>query len=185
MALALSACGGSDSSPVVGETGPVTYVDFNEMSIDAQTLSSQYIETDGRLLIERSSAENLPTTGAASYYGFVTGTLEGQGLIGQIAVTADFEGDAITGTASNFIHETNGAYSGTLTAAGLVRTEAHMVITQFSATLEGTLSNDGNDYVTEIALEGDFLTADHAAIGGNVVGYVGDDFLVGGFAAER
>ena len=180
---ALTACGSNGSDDTPG--GPVTYTNFADISADADALSGTYVEDDGTLLATRTLEAELPTTGAVEYNGFVTGDVGGSSLVGQIALTADFDGDAISGTASNFIHETAGDYTGTLDATGAVSATAPVGVPQFSATLEGDLTNAGTIHATTIALEGDFLGTDYGAIGGEALGLVGADFVSGNFAAEQ
>jgi len=185
---ALTACGsnGSDDTPPPTTGGPVTYTNFADISADADALSSTYVEDDGTLLATRTLEAELPTTGAVEYNGFVSvSDTANDSLVGQIALTADFVTTDISGTASNFIHEVDGEYTGTLSATGTVSAAAPVGVTQFSATLEGDLTNAATVHGTTIALEGDFLGTDYRAIGGEALGLVGADFMSGNFAAEQ
>ena len=54
----------------------------------------------------------LPTTGTATYTGYVGGDVAGDTLIGELSLTANFTGGGtVEGTATNFQHEVDGAYS--------------------------------------------------------------------------
>ena len=189
---ALTACGsnGSDDTPPPTTGGSVTYTSFAEISADADALSSTYVEDDGTLLAKRTLEAELPTTGAVEYNGFisVSDDMSGENLVGQIALTADFDAaaDAISGTASNFIHETNVVYTGDLTVTdGEIRANAPTGDYQFRASLEGQLSDGVTTYDTVIGLDGNFLGTDYSAIGGEALGLVGADFMSGNFAAEQ
>jgi hypothetical protein len=183
-ATTLSACGGGDDS-ANDVDAVIDYTSFGGIRTDATELSDQYISTNGTLAIATSLESDLPVTGSAVYSGFAIASMTGPVMIGQLSIEADFATASINGTAWNFIHEINGAYTGMLTADGLLTPGATSAIPQISATLEGTLQNNNQFFPTTIALEGYFLGAEYLAISGNADGFVGDEFISGIFAAEQ
>ncbi len=184
--LVLSACGGSGSS----DESTSSYGTFDEIDADATMAIGAYLDgsVDLQSGVSVTDAGNLPS-GSVAYTGFVTGTVDDAALIGTVALTANFATNAVAGSATDFFHETDGAYTGTLSGNGLVNTAATGSTPQVTATLDGNLSNGGNTYATTLAFDGDFLTLggiEATAIAGLVEGDVGgmtyDDGL---FAAEN
>jgi hypothetical protein len=180
----LSACGGGDDNASEVDA-VIDYTSFGGIQTDATGLTGQYISTNGTLAMAPSLESDLPVTGSAEYNGFVVASITGSEMIGQLSIETDFATASVNGTAWNFIHEVNGAYTGTLSADGILTSGATSAIPQISATLEGALQNDGQIFPTTIALEGYFLGTDYLAIGGNADGFVGDEFASGIFAAEQ
>ena len=91
----------------------------------------------------------MPTSGGATYNGYVTGTFTpsagtSDSLIGDATLTADFTpgaANAVSGTLSNFAAGNDPTLSGTLT----VGTSGLIVGNAFNATINGTLSGYGPD----------------------------------------
>lgn len=179
----LTGCGGGGDSEV--DT-------FSRMEADARAAAAGYVDPDtGALLAaERSS---LPASGTASYDGYVGGEVDGAGLIGELSLDVTFgvgDNGTITGSATNFQHETDGAYTGTLTVSGgNILPGAPGAEDTVAADLGGTLSNGGTAYSTDIALDGAFMGGTGAetpdAIGGSALGTVGTDLFDGIFIVKR
>jgi hypothetical protein len=183
-ATTLSACGGGDDN-ANDVDAVIEYSSFVGIQTDAAELTDQYISTNGTLAIAPSLESDLPVTGSAEFNGFVVASISGSEMIGQLSIEANFATASVNGTAWNFIHEVNGAYTGTLSADGILTPGATSAIPQISATLEGTLQNNSQFLPTTIALEGDFLGTEFLAIGGNADGFIGGEFASGIFAAEQ
>jgi hypothetical protein len=183
-ATTLSACGGGDAN--ANEVDAVIdYTSFVGIQTDATELTGPHISANGILANAPSLEGDLPATGSVEYNGFVVVSMTGYEMIGQLSIETDFATASVNGTAWNFIHEVNGAYTGTLSADGMLTPGATAAIPQISATLEGALQNGGQIFSTAIALEGNFLGTDYLAIGGNADGFVGGEFASGIFAAEQ
>ena len=149
--------------------------DFSEMSAAAVAMAENFVDLDtgASIAVER---DDLPDNATAQYNGYVGGTLGDDGFIGELTLDVDFDpGDtgSITGSATGFQHEVDGAYTGTLTLnLGNIRPGQSL-----AGDLEGTLSNGGNDYATDILLDGSFFGGAPAevptAVGGAAFGEVG------------
>ncbi|WP_411889029.1 hypothetical protein [Yoonia sp. SDW83-1] len=185
----LAGCSNDDGG---GSTTP-DYTSFAEIEPDAAAMQSSYTDSNGALLmgITPATAMDIPDSGSATYNGFIGGEIGGSDLIGQLTINAAFAaGDgSITSSATGFFHETDGAYTGTLTGTGILVQDPPMGVSQVQTDIDGTLSNGGTDYVTAIALEGSIIAngADPiGAIAGTADGNVGGNFLDDGvFSAER
>ncbi len=185
----LAGCSNDDGG---GSTTP-DYTSFAEIEPDAAAMQSSYTDSNGALLmgITPATAMDIPDSGSATYNGFISGEIGGSDLIGQLTINAAFAvGDgSITSSATGFYHETDGAYTGTLTGTGILVQDPPMGVSQVQTDIDGTLSNGGTDYVTAIALEGSVIAngADPiGAIAGTADGNVGGNFLDDGvFSAER
>ncbi len=89
----LAACGGSSSGG--GQFGASPDALFNSL-VDLQSLQGEWA------IASDDSVNN--ATGTADYTGFVNvgGGEELVGYLGQLAITADFSGDTVSGSAGNF-----------------------------------------------------------------------------------
>ncbi|KEO56510.1 hypothetical protein [Thioclava pacifica] len=152
-AAALAGCGGSGGTTLT--TAP-TY---------AQLLDRATTMADDTGVIDSNTGELIgtertvvPTSGTADYKGYVGGEVDGGGFIGELTLTADFSGGgSVSGSATNFQHETNGAYTGAL-AMPSTGISANLAGDQeFAGTLSGDLTNDGTVNATNIALTGYFF----------------------------
>lgn len=184
---ALPALGGCDE---LEPNGAANYASFAEISVDAVAMQDKYVDVDGDLLpgLTPADAADIPTTGTGTYSGFVSGDVDGSQLIGQLTMDANFATNAVDSEAWNFIHETDGAYAGTLAGSGIVARTPPPGGSQVTSNLTGTLTNGGTDYVTSLTLEGDLLLyglSPVGAIAGETEGFVGSDTFDGRFAAER
>ncbi|MBU2888875.1 hypothetical protein [Celeribacter halophilus] len=104
--------------------------------------------------------------------------------IGELALTADFDENTITGTADNFAlyvsdtDELEGTLSGELTVDG------DITGTTMEASLQGDLVEGGDSNVVDMTMEGTFYDANgDLAVTGEVYGYIDDEEADGGFAA--
>ncbi len=184
LGLALTACGGSGSD----EEATSSYSSFDQIDADAVVTIGTYVEDNGDIIGDLTDAGTL-TTGSAAYAGFVRGEVDGATLTGTLTMDANFATGAVIGSATDFFHETDGAYDGTLSGTGVVNTGATGAIPHVTATLDGDLTNGSDTFDTTLALDGYFLTVggvDAAAIAGEVEGSVGTTtFDDGLFAAEQ
>lgn len=132
--------------------------------------------------INYTALSGVPTTGSASYRGYLSGELSNvsddlpDNLIGNLTIDIQF-GTAlsVTGTATNFFDEDNNAVSGSLSLSGgqLDRTGNPNQDATFVLLADGLLTDDDGDQMDLASqLEGDFLGAQHNALGGAVFGRV-------------
>ena len=185
-AIALAAgCASNDND----DTDPGNNVpkSFATLSAEATAMADTIVnlDTGESLAAER---DDLPDDATAQYTGYVGGLLDGDGFIGELTLDVDFNpGDSgtITGGATGFQHETDGAYTGSLVLNG-----GNILGASIAGGLEGTLNNGGTDYVTDIQLDGSFFGGAPAqvptVVGGAAFGEVGlgADNFTGGFVAD-
>ncbi len=172
------------------DTTSQTYSSFADIDADATAMQAKYTDANGDLLssVTRAQPSDNPDTGSATYTGFVGGDVAGADLVGQLTVDADFAAGTLNSSATDFHHETQGAYSGSLSGTGVLLQTPPMGVPQVSANLDGTLSNGGTDFATSIAIEGDIVndgTDAAGAMAGLADGTVGSDMFTGTFAAEN
>ena len=147
-----------------------------------------------------TSLSSLPTNGTATYDGHFSGQLANttdsvtDTLIGAMTLNVGFQTNTVqvSGSARDFVDGDNNALSGQLTfsAGSLDRGGNPSSDATLRMTASGTLTDtQGRDLVFGTRLEGDFLGAGHAAIGGEVLGSVTvngvDQDFDGGFIAAR
>ena len=168
---------------------------FTALSDAAVTMATGLVDLDTgqSLAAERT---NLPESGGATFTGYVGGDVGGEGLIGELTLNTSFTGadsGSFTGSATGFQHETDGAYTGTLT----VDPVTSFVIPgagsgdpdELAVDLAGDLENGGTVFATDLTLEGSFFGgADNGsdnptAVGGAAFGDVGADSFDGAFVA--
>lgn len=181
----LAGCGGGG-----GDDAP-TAPTYAEMDAAATTAATGIINLDTGDMIA-DERKNLPTTGSATYTGYVGGDVDGSTLIGELSLTANFTGTGtVSGSATNFQHEVDGAYTGSLTMPSTGINPNLDGDQEFAGTLTGTLANGGTDYDTDITLTGYFAggTDDTVvvptAVAGFADGTVGSDLLTGAFIATQ
>ncbi len=170
---------------------------YTEVDGAMATMAANYIDGNGVLLDGVNSSAtpltNVPAVGSgaasATYNGFVggdvtggAGALAGRNLVGELELTADFNGGTISGTADNFYDDTNAQYTGTLNLAGPITGIADPMMTP---NLAGNLSNGGIDYATDIAFDGFFVGDAYEAVAGQAFGTVDGGAFDGAFVAER
>lgn len=143
----------------------------------------------------------VPTTGRATYAGFVYGDLSddsdaiNDSLIGRLSLTVAFSATSagFTGTAGDFVDSRDDPLSGTLTVSGGDLNRGGNPASD--ATLRGIavagVLRDGDNvaYDVGIQLEGDFLGVTAQAIGGEAIGRVSvggeNQNFDGGFVAAQ
>ena len=194
--LTLTACGGGGDGPVVtpppidppapGDTG---------MWVTHSALLETY--TDPTIY---TALPNIPTNGSATYDGTFSGQLANSTdsvtdtLIGAMTVDVDFRATTVdvVGSVSDFVDSDDNALTGqlTLSAGSLDRGGNPSSDATLMMLANGTLRDaQGRDLIIGSQLEGDFLGAGHAAMGGAVLGSVQvngiDQDFDGGFIAAR
>jgi hypothetical protein len=183
----LTACGSSGGSG--GGTTPPSAPTYNTFA----DIEAAATAMDGRVSAltptDRTTLPDGPGAQTATYNGFVrtgslidTGALNGRELTGQLTLTADFATDAISGSASNFLDDTDAAYAGTLTGAGTINKSP---AAPSAASL--TIAGDIGGFTSSIALDGEFGGATAEAISGSAVSTIGTTAvgLGGSFVAEQ
>lgn len=185
-AATLSACGGGGTSV---NTAPT----YAELVARADTASAGIIDLQSGqfLTTERTS---LPAAGSASYTGYIGDDTQGGVLIGELSMTATFtggDGGTVTGSATNFQHETNGAYTGTLTMSNgtILPGGTASAADTFQADLGGDLTNNGNTQTVAVLLDGSFFggtgTDVPTAVAGSGIGTIGADSFDPTFIATQ
>lgn len=201
----LAACGGgggaSSSDPVI--PGPATPGTSDPdpltgIRADATDLLSDWAP-DG--VPAYTALSVVPTTGAATYEGYLYGDLSTDGgaatdsLIGALRLTATFAAESVDfiGSATDFTDQRDDPLTGTLTISGgrLNRTgNPASDATLRGISVVGTLRDaDGTALDLGLQLEGDFLGITAQALGGEAIGRVtvgssSQDFDGGFIAAE-
>lgn len=103
--------------------------------------------------------------------------------IGELALTADFTSNFVTGTADNFalyVTDTDEVEAG---LSGSLDVDGSISDTGMAADLWGTLTDD-EDHDINMTMLGTFYDADgDLAVAGEVYGWIDDDEADGGFAA--
>ncbi|MCG3268667.1 hypothetical protein [Yoonia sp. I 8.24] len=184
LVLALAACGGSGSD----DEATSSYSSFDQIDADAVVTIGTYIEGNGDLNAPVTAGAAL-SSGSVAYDGFIRGDIDGATLTGTVTMNVNFGDASVAGSATDFFHETDGAYEGSLSGSGIVDAGATGTKPQLTATLDGSLTNGSVPFDTTLLLDGDFLTfdgTDGAAVAGLVEGNVGTaTFDDGLFAAEQ
>lgn len=197
-ALLLAACGGGGGeSPTENPpppSNPDTAVEPAGMRAATNELLGNYTNP-----ISYTDLTRVPTTGSAIYQGYYSGDLANSNddlpnsLIGNLTIEVKFGSVlSLTGRADNFFDETNAAVAGALTLStgelnrsGNPNQDATLVMI-----MEGQLT-DSDDHQMDLAsqMEGDFIGAQHNAIGGAVFGRVTSEGAIqdfdGSFIAAR
>ncbi|MEJ6404933.1 hypothetical protein [Yoonia sp. 2307UL14-13] len=159
-----------------------------QMRADANRLLDRYDP------IEYTDLSTVPTTGSATYSGFISGQLADTGdtvtdsLIGELLVEVDFGAvEMVSGSADNFLDDQSNPLTGSITLSGgtLDREGDPTVDATFQFTGQGELvDTHGQTLVLNTDFEGDFLADGQTGIGGDVLGRVtvdGDEQSFGGF----
>ncbi|MDC1399804.1 hypothetical protein N8306_04755 [Yoonia sp.] len=132
-------------------------------------------------------------TGVATYEGFVrVEDLDSDELIGALTLAVNFDTPSVTGSADNFYHEVDGAYTGSLTSVASGDILDAPGGDPMDVTLSGNLTNGGTTYTTGLILDGYFQdggVGQPEAVGGTAIGTLDDgvnlpDILDGTFVAE-
>lgn len=201
--LTLSACGGGGDpmvtpapSPNPTPTTPTTPAPGDSATWAARTaLLATHTEPT-----TYTSLSSIPTSGTATYDGYFSGQLANTTdsvadiLIGAMSLDVGFQTSTVqvSGSVSDFVDGDDNTLSGqlALTAGSLDRSGDPGSDATLLMTASGTLTDgQGRDLIIGTQLEGDFLSAGHAAVGGEVLGSVRvngvDQDFDGGFIAAR
>ncbi|SDE01396.1 hypothetical protein [Limimaricola pyoseonensis] len=167
-------------------------VSYDELVEDGEALAAFYEDA------EIFPAGDLPTSGRATYNGYMGFEVEGDegGLDvgGKMEMTADFDpasADPITGRVYDLASE-EGSIGGSLRIdnSTLDRNADPDEEWQFDADLTGTLSEDGDDFEVNAYIMGDFVGSEREGARGVVFGEISDEDgasmdMEGGFVVER
>ncbi|NRA98621.1 MAG: hypothetical protein HRU32_02190 [Rhodobacteraceae bacterium] len=123
-----------------------------------------------------SNVATLPTSGSASYAGYmgIDNAPFGGEIIGDMTMTVDFATEGITGAATNFINSDDIRYSGTLgiSNGAFDRTADPAREWQFEADIDGTLSAVGESHTIDALMSGDFTGPGQEGAVGIVTGAI-------------
>jgi len=183
---ALGACGGGGDAP-----WDYSKPSYDEIVTNSLAMASQYIDSPETIdpatvtlaELEASVTDGyyaraaLPTSGSATYNGYMVGELErdGSGLASELSLTANFGTNGMTGSATNFQHETDGAYDGTLSLVSGAIVPA-VGVDGFDGYLQGTVNDESANVLLQGAFIGSVDDADSIpeAVGG-IADSVGDE----------
>lgn len=190
----LAACGGSSATTPTVTPSPSTSPTADEMLLAQSALNDQYSP------INYTDLSSIQTSGSATYNGYIGGDLSNtadalpDSVIGEMALVVNFNNTSVSvsGSADNFRDGNNGVLTGNLqfSDGALDRDGDPSSDATLTLSADGTLTDASNRaMVFGSRLEGDFLEADSAGVGGNVLGRVSygganQDFD-GSFIAER
>ncbi|OOY30460.1 hypothetical protein [Thioclava sp. F36-6] len=155
----LAGCGGGGSS---SSTPAVR--DYATLLSEAQQMAQDtgVIDTNTGTIDPTATARTtLPANGSGTYTGYVSGSANGGELIGELTLTADLGTPQISGSAANFQHETDGAYSGTMAMPNVPISTNLAGEQEFAGQLSGDLDNGGTTYATVIGMTGHFYDGDN------------------------
>jgi len=178
----LTGCNGSSTA--------LPTVSYATLSTDAAAMQAKYTDASGRLLptTTKATAADVRSAADATYTGYVAGNVAGSNLVGEVSIDTDFTAQTTSSTATGFVHETAGAYAGTLSGTGVISPNPPVGLPQMSTTVTGNLTNGGTTYATTIGMEGDFVANAGdpvGAIAGIADGTVGGVLFTGTFATEK
>lgn len=202
--LTLSACGGGGG----GEPMVTSPPDPDPTPITPPPTPGDSAMWDARAALLATYTEptiytglpSVPTSGTATYDGYFSGALSNttdnvtDSLIGALSLGVQFRATTVTvsGTVSDFVDSNDNALTGelTLSTGSLDRSGDPGSDATLLMRANGTLRDaQGQDLIIGTQLEGDFLGADHTAVGGEVLGGVTvngvDQDFDGDFIAAR
>jgi hypothetical protein len=154
----LGACGGGGG----GDGG------FTEKENAATDLANQLSAFD------ISPADEIPVAGTANYAGLVGFFEPDYAVIGDLSLGVNFQNDAITGNASNFVDSDGVNYTGSLTVnnGNIDRMADPDTEFQFIADMGGIIQGGGESFSVDTVLEGDFVGPNQEGIAGIVSGSI-------------
>ncbi len=200
--LPLMACGGgggSDPLQSVERPGPTALGDDLPQTISglrggAEAIIDQWVPNG---VPAYTTLSNVPSSGTATYDGFVYGDLSNDAvansLIGFLTLEIGFAGDlSFAGTATDFVDQADAPFDGTLdVSGGTFNRDGNPAsdATVRGVGLSGTLVDQEDvAWTVGIQLEGDFLGVTAQAIGGEAIGRLTSGATVsdfdGGFIAD-
>ena len=163
---------------------------FGQLSADAQSLTSSFLDANGQALSSAVIAPDasLSGQGTGTYAGFIAGDSDGNAFVANLELGVDLNALSLDGSSSDFTLEDETILTGTLTGTGGIN-DASTVLPQVTLTLTGTLADGGTDLPSQLALDGNFYQSGSDAVGaiaGTVEGEIGSDPVLNGlFASER
>ena len=146
---------------------------FTTLNSGAASLSTQ---AEG---LDASASADIPTTGTASYSGYMGVDVGYNEVIGDLSMSVDFASDSVSGSARNFISASNIAYTGDLTLTGgfIDRTaDTALGDPHLLADVDGTLTSDGIASTVDAQLRGTFQGPGRDIVSGYVSGTVTNQF---------
>lgn len=174
--LTLAACAGSSSDDSTTEDAnlPAQYQDLEGL-VDA-------VEDDS---LEEASASMM--TGTAQLSGAMEISDLGEDgelvALGDLALTADFTGGTVTGTADAFSIYVDATNEVETDLDGSLAINGSITGTSLTATAGGTLSDD-EDHIVDMAMDGTFYDYEgDLAVYGDMTGTIDGEAESGGFAA--
>ncbi len=195
--IALTGCGGGGGSPApVTLPPPTTPIGGATPSLSA----TQGLLTAHANPVSYASISALPTTGTFTYNGYAYGDLSNTSdgitdtLIGDMEMTVTFTASSATvsGQINGFTDDDGDPLTGSLalSAGALDRAGDPNSDSTFGVDVNGALTDDASRVLSIGArFEGDFIGANHAAVGGEFLGTVASGGSVqdldGGFIGER
>lgn len=198
LAALTAGCGGSGGDPV-----DLAFADYSAIKVAADQAETDIgfaagaAATDPFTVGSTTEVALTAVAGPASYVGFVRvngGDPVADELVGVLTLDMNFDDDTLTGSADNFYHSTDGAYTGDLNVAGGTIADGGASPDTLSGDLIGNLTNGGTTYVTNIALIGEFqdtfaigdlVVNAPDAVGGTATGLLNTDLYLGTFVAQE
>lgn len=189
--LGLAACGGGSggNDGAEGDAGLKEY-SFDELLTRSEALEAKIFSGEN----DFTAFADLPAGGVVAYDGFmvvgiVQGANEGEGVIGTLELTADFDDNRITGRAGAFVNDRNQERAGSLTITdGQIRADEFDTAV-FQADASGSISFESGRTNVSGVIEADFVGSNGELIDGAMLGTAtlgGTSQVVGGaFVAER
>lgn len=120
---------------------------------------------------------DLPMSGSATYDGFIafSGVGVDESFIGDLSLDVNFANNSISGSATDFLDNSENAYTGTLVVDGgaIDRSADPQTDVQFDADIGGTLADGGASRTIDGELKGYFVGSNQSAVVGSVSGTVG------------
>ncbi len=166
-----------------GGGGPAT---FDEMIATADALDAAVARLD------YTDPATLQASGNVTYEGIAAAFVADDFIAGEIALTAGFSSNTISGRIDNLTSEVQGQYAGVITIDNgeIDRTIDPEVDYTFFADVGGEIqSPGGDDLVVDGVLYGDFFGNGYSHVAGfmegSITGPGGEDFFDGGFVADR
>ncbi|EKE71966.1 MULTISPECIES: hypothetical protein [Roseobacteraceae] len=173
--LSLAACGGSSVDGDMSDTDLPTKYD----SLEGLVASAEAGDLD--------PASGAMMTGTATMSGALgVGDLGDDGnleALGDLALTADFTGGTVTGTADNFALYDQDTQAVEAELSGSLTINGSITGTGMTADADGTL-NDGEDHLVDLVMDGTFYDYEgDLAVYGDVTGTIDGDYEEGGYGA--
>ncbi len=179
VATVLASCGGGGQSPTETPDPPPNPTPQTE-PVAMRSAMSDLLDFYANP-ISYTTLSQIPTTGSARYTGYLSGELSNSSdtipdsLIANLTIDVEFGATTFvaSGQATNFFDDANEPVTGSLVLAvgQLDRSGNPNDDATFTMTADGQLTTAGGDqFDISSRLEGDFLGAQHNALGGAALG---------------